>query len=1013
MNKKTFILIIFFGALLFPRFFCGAETTELAYPVLPGVPTDPTTGGNNFFAYAFSLAILGGIVIAAMSAAYQGITILFSSGNVAKITDAKDGIRRALVGLVILLGSYAIIASINPEVLKINLPSLQSFNAGTTPTPGTTVNGKVTYMEIPLGSVIESILAANSSTTTQRSNYSHLLSKGEEKCYMYDANGDTIDRNNDNAIDDRDLFEGLDMSYCIDGLLKATVIKIKLLNSTNSAGVVTACNGTDGPINEMKESIKRGCNCNNCKKTNYTIYKKGECAGACSKVGMYPGTGCICCGSGAGQLCTSSPSALTYPCDNMQDIRCNGQEISYRLTGSGNPKLKCSLGFVQADGTVKATFLTIQEAQARLQGFNSYYANRITDLKTIENSILLQKSNTDYNYLYNYLSLAEFQTLQAESKTEIEVSRPVFPINYDIIEYCKSFNCTAWRTGDPTKDDKTINKCSEGELQALVNPGDKYFSPGYPEAGYLDKPKGGVTTKRLCDLLPDNKTEAWFRDGDPLTFYRLENPGTTDPKKYSDAAKAGMIDYSETKEKCTLDTTIERGYMKSLIPISQLVSKGMAYAEEVQKALNQTSIEVQGVITEAQQLVNAPDECNCSNCKNGLPADPITGYEGETTCYTTECGGISGGTTYHYCRDCKINTQQSKCLCCGETDACPDIAKKPQVNIYNHVVTNVAYCHYALTLLTGINPETGKEYDEYTYASACPCPGNPAGTIYKNYCPNYKEHCASNPITPLQFDFPVTCTQIPTGDYAALYPGCGTGPTCPPSQERDYPSGFHFHSYSIVTIDPAWVQAHTEFIPQPKDEEGLCLTSEEYYLCPFRKIAKSQCKIFRPGSFAATATNAEEYAAIAGTSVSDSCSAGDPGHLKRVQILQTRLQDIFSGKATDVENRWEALDLLNIVRDRLEKCVQGYGMPYKEDLAKTRLFSCEEGVSAIKMNSYVVLPSFPYPQLSDRYNCFPLNADDTIAAKCFANKDRTGAGNCQDLIKGYINDYYCCQGTER
>jgi hypothetical protein len=95
-------------------------------------------------------------------------------------------------------------------------------------------------------------------------------------------------------------------------------------------------------------------------------------------------------------------------------------------------------------------------------------------------------------------------------------------------------------------------------------------------------------------------------------------------------------------------------------------------------------------------------------------------------------------------------------------------------------------------------------------------------------------------------------------------------------------------------------------------------------------------------------------------------------------------------------------------------------MPYKESFSNARLFTCEEGVTSLKMNSYVPLPSFPYPQPDPKnvnmWNCYPLNSIDLTdpqKKQCFENKDRTGAGSCQEALrtlKNPINDYYCCQG---
>ncbi|MDD5569217.1 MAG: pilin, partial [Candidatus Pacebacteria bacterium] len=276
MNKTKKIVLALMMLLLAAPVFILAAGLENNYPALPNTDVGANAGGANFFLYAFNFLIIAGIVIAALVIMYQGITILFSRGDVAKATEGKDGIKRALVGLAILFGAYLILVTVNPNLTIIKLPAISIGDITKMIISGGKTEQKtgITYMEIPLGAIIESILSPDSSTDEQRQSYSNLLVKTEEECYLYDKDGNTIDRNNDKIIDSKDMFEGLDMSYCMDELLKATEKKISDMNGGEDS---CSGSGTAGPINQIKSLIRTGCTCGPCQK--YTDSQGHECSG--------------------------------------------------------------------------------------------------------------------------------------------------------------------------------------------------------------------------------------------------------------------------------------------------------------------------------------------------------------------------------------------------------------------------------------------------------------------------------------------------------------------------------------------------------------------------------------------------------------------------------------------------------------------------------------------------------------------------------------------------------------
>lgn len=371
----TFLLIVSF----FPLVVFGATPLEIQYPDLPGFSV---SGGTNFFVYAFNFLIYVGGIVAIIAIIYQAISIAFSKGNIAKVTEAKDRIRAAFFGLAILLGSYLILMAINPDLTKIRLADV-SWTNGIDWLPDTKIDPNVTYKEIPLGSIIESILIPTSTTEEQKYNYSQFYGKTEELCYLYDVEGNTLDRNNDGFINVKDTVEGLDMSVCMDNLLKAVIAKIKWFNGNESI-----CNGdtsgTAGPINSMKASIRTGCRClekdgtDRCARwpdISYppapfsdppyvrgcrTIDETVECTDADGN-GYYVDKTtcdqqCKCCGKPRGEDsgCQDTPANPFYennssnysvndPCTTRPQIDCARQEMNFRIYGKGlDLGLKCA-----------------------------------------------------------------------------------------------------------------------------------------------------------------------------------------------------------------------------------------------------------------------------------------------------------------------------------------------------------------------------------------------------------------------------------------------------------------------------------------------------------------------------------------------------------------------------------------------------------------------------------------------------------------------------------------------
>lgn len=67
--------------------------------------------------YTGALALVGLIAVAAIT--YWGIIYTASGGNASKISDAKDGIKNAIFGVLLLISAFLILQTINPALVNL------------------------------------------------------------------------------------------------------------------------------------------------------------------------------------------------------------------------------------------------------------------------------------------------------------------------------------------------------------------------------------------------------------------------------------------------------------------------------------------------------------------------------------------------------------------------------------------------------------------------------------------------------------------------------------------------------------------------------------------------------------------------------------------------------------------------------------------------------------------------------------------------------------------------------
>lgn len=127
---KKYILFILIISIILSSGIALAQGKDLEteYPDVAGpaaTPQDTTTSVSRYiqYIYYFFLGIAGAIGLIVLIAG--GISYINSAGDPKKLAGARKMVLGAFGGLVLLLGSYVILNTINPELVTINLPDLE------------------------------------------------------------------------------------------------------------------------------------------------------------------------------------------------------------------------------------------------------------------------------------------------------------------------------------------------------------------------------------------------------------------------------------------------------------------------------------------------------------------------------------------------------------------------------------------------------------------------------------------------------------------------------------------------------------------------------------------------------------------------------------------------------------------------------------------------------------------------------------------------------------------------
>jgi hypothetical protein len=105
---------------------------EIEYPSLPGVetPTTVKTALPDFIRYFFTFSIIIAGILAFGAIVLGGIRYVTSAGAAAAMSDARDQITSGFLGVIILLSSFLILNTINPQLILPEKPPLAPTETG-------------------------------------------------------------------------------------------------------------------------------------------------------------------------------------------------------------------------------------------------------------------------------------------------------------------------------------------------------------------------------------------------------------------------------------------------------------------------------------------------------------------------------------------------------------------------------------------------------------------------------------------------------------------------------------------------------------------------------------------------------------------------------------------------------------------------------------------------------------------------------------------------------------------
>jgi hypothetical protein len=126
-------------------------------------------------------------------------------------------------------------------------------------------------------------------------------------------------------------------------------------------------------------------------------------------------------------------------------------------------------------------------------------------------------------------------------------------------------------------------------------------------------------------------------------------------------------------------------------------------------------------------------------------------------------------------------------------------------------------------------------------------------------------------------------------------------------------------------------------------------------------------------------------------------------------------------------NRWKIINAFTNSRNKLEKCIIGYGHVLKPEMTRMTLLNCMTALDEMETKGGIVtLPGFEYFAATStmKYLCFqdlaPVGSDYCYSynSECFLTDDEKqicrknkDSKECEEIIKDLMHNFFCCEGA--
>lgn len=190
MKKYIFIIILLLAISYTPYATLAQIQLETGLPNVPReLPAENAL--PNYIKYLFIFGLSSITILALAQMIIGGTMYILAAGNAAKVEDAKDTIFQALLGVGVLLISYLLLRTINPDLVNLRNPNLKpiQFQGGGEKEGGGQIvgGGGETYFwtTVPMNKYCADILGANYRDVDANKHCAFAKPEGANSCCGY------------------------------------------------------------------------------------------------------------------------------------------------------------------------------------------------------------------------------------------------------------------------------------------------------------------------------------------------------------------------------------------------------------------------------------------------------------------------------------------------------------------------------------------------------------------------------------------------------------------------------------------------------------------------------------------------------------------------------------------------------------------------------------------------------------------------------------------------------------